>query len=74
MKVRFREIKNKYVANMQELRDIQNEHEDEKEQFLDTIRDQEKEIKKLTAILNMVMTQEHIDHVVNHSDWNEDKK
>jgi hypothetical protein len=38
MKVRFKEIKNKYVANLQELKDIQNEHEDEKEDLLDTIR------------------------------------
>jgi hypothetical protein len=30
MKARFKEIKNKYVANLQELKDIQNEHEDEK--------------------------------------------
>ena len=30
MKARFKEIKTKYVANLQELRDIQNEHEDEK--------------------------------------------
>ena len=38
MKTRFKEIKNKYIANLQELKDIQNQHEDEKEQLLDTIR------------------------------------
>ena len=40
MKFRFKEVKNKYVANLQELKDIQNEHEDEKEELLDTIREQ----------------------------------
>ena len=42
MKHRFKEVKNKYVANLQELKDIQGEHEDEKEELLDTIREQEK--------------------------------
>lgn len=74
MKVRFKEIKNKYVANLQELKDIQNEHEDEKEDLLDTIREQEKEIKKFSAILAMLMTPDQIDHIVNNSEWNEEKK
>lgn len=40
MKSRFKEIKGKYTANLQELKDIQNEHEDEKEELLDAIREQ----------------------------------
>jgi hypothetical protein len=28
----------------------------------------------MTSILNMIMTQEQIDHIVNNSDWNEEKK
>lgn len=74
MKARFREIKTKYVANLQELKDIQNEHEDEKEELLDTIREQEKEAKKYQAVLAVLMTQEQIDHVINNSEWNEEKK
>lgn len=31
MKVRFKEIKSKYVNNLQEIKDIQCEHEEEKE-------------------------------------------
>ena len=73
MKKRFKEIKNKYMANLEELRDIQNEHEDEKEDMLDTIREQEKEVKKYTAILAIIMSQDQIDHIVNHSEWNEEK-
>lgn len=42
MKYRFKEIKTKYMANLEELKDIQNEHEDDKEELLDTIREQEK--------------------------------
>lgn len=59
------------MANLQELKDLQNEHEDDKEEMLDTIREQEKEIKKFSAILNMLMTQDQIDHVVNNSEWSE---
>lgn len=42
MRERFDEVKKKYVANLAELRDIQDEHEDQKEELLDTIRYQEK--------------------------------
>lgn len=38
MRERFTEIKKKYMANLAEIRDIQDEHEDEKEDLLDTIR------------------------------------
>ena len=74
MKDRFGEIKGKYVAKLQELKDIQNEHEDEKEELLDTIREQEKEIKKFRAVLAMLMTQEQLDYVVLNSEWNEDRE
>ena len=74
MKVRFKEIKSKYVANLQQLKDLQNEHEDEKEELLDTIRQQEKEVKKFSSILNILMTQEQIQHIVNNSEWNQEKK
>ena len=42
MRSRFSEVKKKYMANLAQLRDIQDEHEDEKEQLLDTIRYQQK--------------------------------
>lgn len=42
--------------------------------MLDTIREQEKEIKKFSSILSMIMTQDQIDYIVNNSDWNEEKK
>lgn len=62
------------MANLTQLRDIQNEHEDEKEQLLDTIRYQEKEVKKFQAILNILMSQDQLDVIVNNSDWNEEKR
>ena len=71
MRVRFDEVKKKYIANLAELRDIQDEHEDEKEELLDTIRYQEKEVKKFQAILAILMSSEQLDIIVNNSDWNE---
>ena len=70
MRERFQEIKKKYISNLSELRDIQNEHEDEKEELLDTIRYQEKEVKKFTAILGVLMSQDQLDLIVNNSEWN----
>lgn len=42
MRERFAQVKKKYIGNLAELRDIQNEHEDQKEDLLDTIRYQQK--------------------------------
>lgn len=74
MKYRFKEIKTKYMANLEELKDIQNEHEDDKEELLDTIREQEKEIKKFSSILAILMSPEQLDYIVMNSEWNEEKK
>ena len=74
MRARFKEVKTKYVANLQELNDLRNEHEDEKEELLDTIREQEMDVKKYKAILSVLMSHDQIEHVANHSEWNEDTK
>lgn len=74
MKERFRQIKQKYSANLQELKDIQDQHEDQKEDLFDTIRFQEKQIKKFSAILNMLMSHDQIEYIVNNSEWNEERK
>ncbi len=74
MRERFQEIKKKYISNLAELRDIQNQHEDQKEELLDTIRFQEKEVKKFTAILNVLMSQDQLDMIVNNSEWNQEKR
>ncbi len=60
--------------NLIELKDIQNEHEDEKEELLDTIRYQEKEIKKFTAIMNILMSPDQLEHIINNSSWNDERR
>lgn len=42
--------------------------------MLDTIRYQEKEIKKFSAILAVLMSNEQLDIIVNSSEWDEEKR
>lgn len=67
-------MKKKYVLSLTELRDIQIEHENDKEELLDTVRFQEKEIKRLQAILDVLMTPEQINQISDMSEWNEEKR
>lgn len=60
MRNKFMKIKAKYMENLNEIRDIQTEHEREKEGLLDTIREQQVEIGKYTGIVKMLLTSEQI--------------
>lgn len=62
------------MLSLTELRDIQIEHENDKEELLDTVRFQEKEIKRLQAILDVLMTPEQINQISDMSEWNEEKR
>ena len=73
MRERFKEVKKKYVGSMTELRDIQMEHEKQKEDLLDTIRYQQSELKKYTSILNMLISKEQIQKIDRMSEWDDDK-
>ncbi len=41
---------------------------------MDTIRYQEKEIKRFTAILNVLMSPEQVNQISDLSEWNEEKR
>ena len=60
MRLRFQEIKKKYITNLQEINDIREEAEQEKEELLDTIRMQQAEINKFSGICSMLLTQDQI--------------
>lgn len=60
MRMRFQEIKRKYIANLQEINDIREEAEREKEELLDTIRMQQAEVSKFSGICTMLLTQDQI--------------
>jgi hypothetical protein len=60
MRSKFIKIKAKYMDNLNEIRDIQSEHEREKEELLDTIRSQQSEVSKYSAIIKMLLTNDQI--------------
>ena len=72
MRTRFQQIKKKYTANLVELKDMQDEHEEEKEALLDTIRYQEKEVKKYQAIMAILMNPDQVETIINNAQWNEE--
>ena len=57
-----------------ELKDIQDEHEEEKEELLDTIRYQEKEVKKYQAIISILMNNDQLETIMKNADWDEEKR
>lgn len=74
MRVRFQEIKRKYIANLQEINDIREEAEREKEELLDTIRLQQAEVSKYSGICTMLLTQDQIEQIVAQSEYNDEAR
>lgn len=71
MRNKFAKIKAKYMENLNEIRDIQSEHEREKEELLDTIRQQQSEVSKYSAIIKMLLTNDQIELIVQQSEYND---
>ena len=74
MRSKFAKIKAKYMEDLNEIRDIQSEHEREKEELLDTIREQQSEVGKYSAILKMLLTNDQIELIVQQSEYNDETK
>lgn len=72
MKERFKEVKNRYLGSLTELKDIQMEHESEKEDLLDSIRYQQAEIAKYTRILHMIIAPEDVERINRMSAWDDE--
>ncbi|CAD8189553.1 unnamed protein product [Paramecium pentaurelia] len=65
-------LKNKYEQQQKEQDEMKQDFEYDKEEFLDTIRSQSKEIKLVTGILRMILLQEDIEKITNCCEWNDD--
>lgn len=74
MRSKFAKIKVKYMQNLNEIRDIQSQHEREKEELLDTIRDQSVQVGKYSAIIKMLLTSDQIELIVQQSEYNDETK
>mmetsp|Transcript_7002 Transcript_7002/g.13919 ORF Transcript_7002/g.13919 Transcript_7002/m.13919 type:complete len:560 (-) Transcript_7002:354-2033(-) len=61
----------KYKETQQEVKDLQHEFQMEKEDILATIREQDKEIKKLTLVMNNFIPEEERDKIEQRTCWSD---
>lgn len=70
----IKELRDRYKAALQEIKDLEEEHENEHSDLLNTVRDQESEIKLLNGMLSILLTSNEILSIRRKSDYNEDNK
>mmetsp|Transcript_34343 Transcript_34343/g.39692 ORF Transcript_34343/g.39692 Transcript_34343/m.39692 type:complete len:110 (-) Transcript_34343:460-789(-) len=63
----------KYKAALEEIQDLEKEHETQREDLFDTIRTQEKELKLLNKINEIMLTPQEFYKIKSKSTFNEDK-
>jgi kinesin family protein 3/17 len=67
-------LRKKYLEAMTEIKDLEKENENGREDLLDTIRVQDKENKFIMAILKMLLKSDEIETMRSSSEWNDDTK
>ena len=70
----LRELRERYKGALQEIKDLEEEHEDEHAELLNTVRDQECEIKLLKGMLSMLLTNNEILSIRRKWEFNEEDK
>lgn len=68
----IQELKAKYKAELSEIRDIKRENQDEKESLLDTIREQNSDIKFYQKVVEALLTTEEMERIQKKAKWNEE--
>ena len=66
------DLQDKYQAALQEIKDLEDEHENEHAELLDTVRDQEHEIKLLNGMLKMILNNHEIAKIRMKSQFDDD--
>lgn len=66
-------LRYKYKAALEEINDLEKEHETQREDLLDTIREQEKELKLFNKINEIMLTPQEFYKIKSKSTFNEDK-
>ncbi len=67
-----KQLKKNYKNVLSELKDLQKDHELEREELLDTIREQDREMKLLLGMLKYMVRPEEITKVKLNSRWDDD--
>ena len=70
----LKEIRLKYESALNEVKDLQQEHQIEKESFLDTIRDQNQEIDYYKKIMEIMMTDNEMEKIKSKAEWDDESK
>ncbi len=71
MKKILHALRKKYKEALNEIKDLQREHETQREDYLDMIRQQEREQKLFTGLVKMLMTDDEIERIKGACEWNE---
>lgn len=66
-------LRKKYSEAVKEIKDLEQEFEKEKEDLLDTIRVQEKEVKLYNGIMKMLLSSDEMDKIKGACEWSENK-
>lgn len=66
-------LRKKYKAALEEIQDLDKEHESQREDLFETIRQQEKELKLLNKINDIMLTPQEFYKIKSKSKYNEDK-
>jgi kinesin family protein 3/17 len=69
-----KEIKIKHEAAISEIKDLHHEHQTEKENLLDTIRDQNQEVDFYKRIMEIMMSEKELDTVKSKAKWDDEGK
>ncbi len=68
------EMKAKYESALSEIKDLEREHQDEKEGLLDTIRDQNRELDFYKRIVEIMMSDGELEKVKSKAEWDDESK
>ena len=69
----IKKLREKYRASQIEIEDLQRENQFNKEDLLDTIRDQDKDLKFASAITKIAMSNQELEKIRAKSNWDENK-
>ena len=70
----LKELRERYRGALQEIKDLEEEHENEHAELLNTVREQEYEIKLVKGMLSMLLTNNEILSIRRKSEFNEEDK
>ena len=72
MRVLIKKLREKYKEAVEEIKDLSEEHNAEREDFLDTIRDLERRASLYKAVLNTALPEKEVNRVLAKCQYDDD--